>query len=112
MEFSEIENVTEAFVPVGGTDPEPDQPVQIQTVPFSLIGLVTVQVTESPSLYRLSPLGGLGLPWGEETCKSACPEGVMIQFHVMVEFWLMVKVVEVPVPLDGTEPVPVQPVQV
>jgi hypothetical protein len=38
--------------------------------------------------------------------------GVTIQFQVMVEFWVIVKVVEVAEPVGGTEPVPVQPVQV
>ena len=54
----------------------------------------------------------MGLPWREETCKFHWADDVTIQFHVMEEFRLMVKVVEVPVPLDWTEPVPVQPMQV
>jgi hypothetical protein len=38
--------------------------------------------------------------------------GVTIQFQVMLESAVIVKVVEVTAPLDGTEPVPVQPVHV
>ena len=50
VEFSVMENVTEVSLPVYGTDPEPDQPEHVQTVPFSFTGLVTVQVTEAPPL--------------------------------------------------------------
>ena len=50
VEFSVMENVTELVVPVEGREPVPDQPVQVQTVPFSFMGLVTVHVTESASL--------------------------------------------------------------
>jgi hypothetical protein len=37
--------------------------------------------------------------------------GAFTQIHVMLEVWVMVKVTEVLPPLDGTEPVPVHPVQ-
>jgi hypothetical protein len=54
-------------------------------------------------------LPGFGLSWADEIVSV---HWVAAQFQVMVEFWVMVKVIEVPEPVDGTEPVPLQPVQV
>ena len=61
---------------------------------------VRVKVTEvvvaydAPSFIEIEPVGGL----------FSC------QFQLMLESCVMVKVMLVPVPLDGIDPVPVQPV--
>ncbi len=36
----------------------------------------------------------------------------LCHFHVIVEFWVILKVTEELLPLAGTEPVPVHPVQI
>lgn len=48
--------------PEEGAEPVPVQPVQIQLVPPSLTGLVTLQVIELPELYFCWPMLGFGFP--------------------------------------------------
>lgn len=43
-------NVTDVSDPVGGTDPVPVQPVQVQVVPSSVIGLEIFKVINWPEL--------------------------------------------------------------
>jgi hypothetical protein len=38
-------NDTEVPLPLAGTEPVPVQPLQVQTVPFSVTGLETLHVT-------------------------------------------------------------------
>ena len=44
--------------------------------------------------------------------SSDVESGKEIQFQVMVEFWVIMNVTEVIDPFSGTDPVPIQPVQV
>lgn len=70
-----------------------------------------MQFTKVPEGSLFNPIAGLGLPWSEKTVKVTVVIGVPTQFQVMAEFCVTVNVVEVPVPLAGTSPVPVQPLQ-
>lgn len=57
-------------VPLEGVDPVPVQPVHVQVVVPSVIGLRTTQVIDVPELKVWLPIGGLGLPWAETMVKD------------------------------------------
>jgi hypothetical protein len=62
LESRDITNITVVPLPLDGTEPVPFQPMHVQTVPPSVTGLETLQLTEEPSSYKVSPTLGLGLP--------------------------------------------------
>lgn len=50
LESAEIVKVVLVLVPLGGTEPVPVQPVQVQTVLSSVTGLEMRQVTNEPEV--------------------------------------------------------------
>jgi hypothetical protein len=108
LEAALIVNVVEPVEPLDGTLPVPVQPVTTYWTPAPpLTGDATDSVTEPASTHVAPTPYGEGLPCADATVSWYW----VFQPHATDEGAVIVKdPVDVPDPLDGADPVPVQPV--